>query len=290
VANPIWAPGINGPDQPNTARVRDYWLGGTHNTPADHELAEHLIVCAPHLRYLVRTHRQFLRRVVRRLVGAGVRQFLDLGSGLPTARNVHEVAQDLAPESSVVYVDIDPAVAAEGQELVADNDLVSYLCADLCRPEEVLDSAEVRGRLDLTEPVAVLVLDVLHFVPDAAEPHKALAAYLDACAPGSYLGLSHTCRDQGMLAAVGMFGKMYAEQPLPEFTFRYPEQVVSLLDGLEIEAPGVVPIPLWHPEPGAEQDRNPEHFQGCAALARKSQSSSGIAPITTYEPTTAVMP
>lgn len=268
MANPIWAPGINGADQPNTARVRDYWLGGTHNTPADHELAEHLIICAPHLRYLVRTHRQFLQRAVRRLVSQGVRQFLDLGSGLPTARNVHEVAQELAPDSRVVYVDIDPAVAGEGKELVADNDLVSYLCADLNHPEVVLDSDEVREQLDLDEPVAVLVLDVLHFVPDSAEPGKALSRYLDACAPGSYLGLSHTCRDQGMLAAVGLFGKMYSE-PLPEFTFRYPEQVVSFFDGLEIQEPGVVPIPLWQPEPGAEQDRNPELFQGCAALARK---------------------
>jgi hypothetical protein len=269
VANPIWAPGINGPEQPNTARVRDYWLGGTHNTPADHELAEHLIICAPHLRYLVRTHRQFLHRAVRRLVVEGVRQFLDLGSGLPTARNVHEVAQELAPESRVVYVDVDPAVAAESKDLVADNDNVAYLCADLTKPEVVLDSTEVRQQLDLTEPVAVLVVDVLHFVPDSAEPHKSLATYLDACAPGSYLGLSHTCRDQGMLTAVGLFSKMYAEQPLPSFTFRYPEQVVSFFDGLDVLAPGVVPIPLWHPEPGAEQDRNPEHFQGCAALARK---------------------
>jgi len=265
VATPIWAPGVNGPDRPNTARVRDYWLGGTNNTEADQELAAHLVSAAPHLPYLCRTHRSFLGRVVSRLTALGVRQFLDLGSGLPTAGNVHLIA----PDASVVYVDIDPAVASEGREIIADNPQVSYLCADLCQPEKVLDSVEVRTTLDLSEPVAVLVLDVLHFVPDSAEPHKVLAKYMEALAPGSYLGFSHTCRDPFMLAAVGMFGAMYEDQPLPTFTFRYPEQVVSFFDGMETLPPGVVPIPLWEANPDEIEDRNPEHFQGCGGLARK---------------------
>lgn len=264
MATPIWAPGLNGPDAPNTARVRDYWLGGTHHTEADEELAAHLVSAAPHLPYLVRTHRSFLGRVVRRLTALGVRQFLDLGSGLPTAANVHLVA----PGARVAYVEIDPVVAAEGRELVAHNPDVSFLCANLCEPEKVLESPEVRDTLDLSEPVAVLVLDVLHFVPDAAEPHKVLAKYLDALVPGSYLGLSHTCRDPFMLAAVNLFGSMYEDQPLPSFTFRYPEQVVSFFDGMDIVSPGVVPIPLWEPDP-EEQDRNPENFHGCGGLARK---------------------
>lgn len=265
MATPIWAPGENGPDKPNTARVRDYWLGGTHNTEADQELAAHLVSAAPHLPYLCRTHRAFLGRLVRRLTALGVRQFIDLGSGLPTAANVHLVA----PDARVVYVEIDPAVAGEGREIVAGNPNVSYLCADLGQPEKVLESPEVRGTLDLSEPVAVLVLDVLHFVPDSAEPHKVLAKYMAALAPGSYLGLSHTCRDPFMLAAVGLFGSMYGDQPLPTFTFRYPEQVVQFFDGMEVLAPGVVPIPLWEPDPAEDQDRNPEHFQGCGGVARK---------------------
>ena len=265
MATPIWAPGENGPDKPNTARVRDYWLGGTHNTEADQELAAHLVSAAPHLPYLCRTHRAFLGRLVRRLTALGVRQFIDLGSGLPTAANVHLVA----PDARVVYVEIDPAVAGEGRDIVAGNPNVSYLCADLGQPEKVLESPEVRGTLDLSEPVAVLVLDVLHFVPDSAEPHKVLAKYMAALAPGSYLGLSHTCRDPFMLAAVGLFGSMYGDQPLPTFTFRYPEQVVQFFDGMEVLAPGVVPIPLWEPDPEEDQDRNPENFQGCGGLARK---------------------
>ncbi|MGI5506725.1 SAM-dependent methyltransferase [Lentzea sp. CA-135723] len=265
MATPIWAPGVNGPELPNTARVRDYWLGGTCNTEADHRLADALVSAAPHLPYLCRTHRSYLGRVVRRLTALGVRQFLDLGSGLPTAGNVHLAA----PDARVVYVEIDPAVAAEGRALVRDDPRVAYLCADLRAPEEVLCSQEVQDTLDLGEPVAVLVLDVLHFVSDDAGPHKVLAQYVDALAPGSYLGLSHTCRDPFMLAAVGLFGAMYGDQPLPEFTFRYPEQVVQFFDGMEVLQPGVVPIPLWEPDPGEAQDRNPENFHGCGGLARK---------------------
>ncbi|WP_330274124.1 SAM-dependent methyltransferase [Lentzea sp. NBC_00516] len=265
MATPIWAPGVNGPERPNTARVRDYWLGGTHNTEADQELAAHLVSAAPHLPYLCRTHRSFLGRVVRRLTALGVRQFIDLGSGLPTAGHVHLAA----PDARVVYVDVDPAVAAEGREIIADEPRVSYLCADLCDPEKVLESQEIRSTLDLSEPIAVLVLDVLHFVPDDAEPYKVLAKYLNALAPGSHLGLSHTCRDPFMLAAVGLFGAMYGDQPLPAFTFRYPEQVVRFFDGMEVLEPGVVPIPLWEPDPGEVQDRNPENFHGSGGLARK---------------------
>jgi S-adenosyl methyltransferase len=265
VATPIWAPGVNGPEKPNTARVRDYWLGGTHNTEADQELAAYLVSAAPHLPYLCRTHREFLGRIVSRLTALGIRQFIDLGSGLPTAGNVHLVATD----ARVVYVEIDPAVASEGREIIADDPRVSYLCADLCDPEKVLESPEIRSTLDLSEPVALLVLDVLHFVPDSAEPYKVLATYMDALAPGSHLGLSHTCRDPFMLAAVGLFGSMYGDQPLPTFTFRYPEQVVQFFDGMEVRPPGVVPIPLWEPDPDQIQDRNPENFQGCGGLARK---------------------
>ena len=220
---------------------------------------------APHLPYLCRTHRSFLGRVVRRLTALGVRQFLDLGSGLPTADNVHLVA----PDANVVYVEIDPAVAAEGRAIVADQPRVEYLCADLCDSEKVLESREVRSTLDLSQPVAVLALDVLHFVTDDAEPHKVLAKYLNALAPGSYLGLSHTCRDPFMLAAVQLFGAMYGDQPLPVFAFRYPEQVVQFFDGMEVLEPGVVPIPLWEPDLADVQDRNPENFQGCGGLARK---------------------
>jgi hypothetical protein len=262
VANPIWAPGVNGPELPNTARVRDYWLGGSHHTDADLELAGHLVSAAPHLPYLVRTHRSFLRRVVSRLARSGIRQFVDLGSGLPTAGNVHEVA----PDARVAYVEIDPAVALEGKEILGLNPAVEMICADLCDVDRVLGSLTV---IDLSEPVAVLLLDVLHFVPESAEPNKVITRYLDACAPGSYLGLSHTCRDPFMLSAVGLFSSMYPD-PLPPFTFRYRKQVEAFFDGVEVLSPGVVPIPMWEPDPNDDPDRNPENFEGFGGIGRKN--------------------
>lgn len=261
MANPIWAPGVNGPELPNTARVRDYWLGGTHNTEVDQALADHFVSAAPNLPYMVRTHRAFLRRVVRRLVNAGVRQFLDLGSGLPTAGNVHEIA----PDARVAYVEVDPAVAMESKEILAGNQSVEYLCKDLTDAHGVLNSISV---LDMSEPVAVLLVDVLHFVPDTAEPTKLIATYLDACAPGSHLAISHTCRDPFLVSAPMLFSSMYSD-PVPPMTFRYRDQVESFFDGLEVLSPGIVPIPTWDPDPNEDNDLNPDKFEGVAGVARK---------------------
>jgi hypothetical protein len=242
-------------------------LGGSHHTSADRELAEQFLVCAPHLPYLVRTHRVFLRRVVRHLVGAGVRQFLDLGSGLPTMDNVHQVAQHLDPTSRVVYVDVDPVVGAESRGLLGDTPNTAYVCADLTEPEQVLGDRDLRRLLNPDEPVAVLMVDVLHCIPDSARPAELIATYLDAFPRGSYVAISHTCRDEGLLAAVSMFSRLYGAE-VPEFTFRYPLEVVDLLEGLDIVDPGVVPLPLWRPEQDEGHDRYPEHFQGCGAVGR----------------------
>jgi len=269
VVSAVWAPGENGPDRASTARIRDYWLGGSHHTEADRVLANQILVCAPHLPYGVRLQRAFLRRVVRHLVAAGVRQFLDLGSGAPTAGNVHEVARELAPESRVVYIDVDPVVVAEGRALLAGNDAVGYACADLRRPDEVLGSEEVRALLCLTEPVAVLLVDVLHFVPDADDPAELGGAYMDALCPGSYLAISHMTEDQGILAAMAMFSRMYGA-PLPAMEFRGPDRIAKFCVGLDVIDPGIVSLPLWRPD-GADPvaDRNPEQFCGYGALAHK---------------------
>jgi hypothetical protein len=269
VISAVWAPGVNGPDQPSTARIRDYWLGGSHHTAADRTLADQILVCAPHLPYGVRIHRAFLRRAVKYLVGTGVRQFLDLGSGAPTAENVHEVAHALAPESRVTYVDIDPVVVAEGRELLADEDNVTYVRADLRRPDDVLGSDEVRALLRRSEPIAVLLVDVLHFVPDCDDPDGLIATYMQALAPGSYVAISHMTEDAGILAAMTMFSRMYGA-PLPPLEFRGADRVAKFCNGLELVDPGVVSLPLWKPaEDDPAADRNPEQFRGYAALARK---------------------
>ncbi len=260
---PIWAPGVKGPAEPNTARVRDYWLGGRHHTAADRKLADEIQVCAPHMRFLVRIQREFLRRSVQYLVDAGLRQFLDLGSGLPTVGNVHEVAQALAPDCRVVYVDIDPVVADEGHALIADVPGVDFLQGDLRNPQRIVEAAEL---LDFDRPVAVLMYDVLHFVRDMDDPAGVIRGYIERIAPGSHLALTHTSRDEGVLDAIKLFSAMYGA-PLPELTFRERDQITAFVDGLEITEPGVVPIPLWRPDPGAEEARFPENFHGYAVVA-----------------------
>lgn len=267
-ALPIWAPGVIGPHTPNIARVRDYWLGGSHHLAPDRRLAEQFTLCAPQLPYLVRTHRNFLRRAVTRLVQDGVRQFVDLGTGMPTVGNVHQVAQRLAPECRVIYTDIDPVVVAESRKLLGDDDRTTYLHADMRRPEQVLDSPELRDLLDLDEPVALLAIDVLHHVADSARPAELLTTYADALGPACRVALSHTGRDEHLLDAIRLYSDIY-DQPVPEFAFRGAAEIRDLLAGFEISEPGVVPIPLWLPDADTEPDQNPEHFSGHAALASR---------------------
>jgi hypothetical protein len=255
-------------DKPSLARIRDYWLGGSHHGAADRRLADRFVVCAPHLPYLVRTHRQFLRRVVRHLVGAGVRQFLDLGSGLPTAGNVHEVAQGVDPDCRVVYVDDNPVVAAESRSLLAGTAGVGFLTADLRLPDTVLGGAVTRELLDFREPVAVLMTDVLHLVPEEDDPAGLIAAYTGAASSEGYLALTHTTsEDHRIRAGLTLFPQIY-DDALPSCCFRSPMRIVDLVAGLELLPPGVVPVPLWRPEPDENTDRHPERFSGCAVLGR----------------------
>lgn len=187
---------------------------------------------------------------------------------MPTVGNVHEVVQRLAPECRVVYTDIDPVVVAESRELLAGDDRTVYLHADLLRPEEILDSPDLRGLLDLDEPVALLAIDVLHHVPDSAEPAELLTTYANALGPACQVALSHTCRDEQLLDAIRLYSDIYHEA-LPECAFRSAAEVGDLLRGFELTEPGLVPIPLWLPDADTEPDQNPEYFSGCAALTRR---------------------
>jgi hypothetical protein len=264
VVRPVWAPGEIGPAEPNTARVRDYWLGGNHHTAADRELADEFVVCAPHLPYLCRIQRQFLRRAVRYLVDAGMRQFLDLGSGLPTVGNVHEVAQEFAPDARVVYVDLDPVVAEEGRNLLAGTTGTDFIRGDLRCPGQIIEAARL---LDFDRPVAVLIIDVLHFVRDGDDPAGVIAGYIERMVPGSHVAMTHTSKDEGLLAAIKLFSSMYG--PPPDLTFRDLDRIGEFYAGLDLVEPGLVPIPLWRPEPDSADDRYPEEFRGYAGVGRK---------------------
>jgi hypothetical protein len=167
----------------------------------------------------------------------------------------------------VVYADSDAAVAAEGRRLLAEVRGADYVHADLREPDGLLDAAEATGLVDLSQPVAVLVVDVLQYVSDEDNPAGLIAGYTAAVCSGSYLAVSHSSGDPDTLAGMALYTQLYA--PAPDLTLRHPMQVVELLGGLQIVEPGVVPVPLWRPEPDAAADRNPEHFSGCAALGRK---------------------
>jgi SAM-dependent methyltransferase len=272
LARSIWSPGVNPYQGPSIARARLCWLGESDHvacTAGDRTLAEQIMVCAPHLPYGVRTHRAFLRRAVRYLVRAGVRQFLDLGSGVPAAGNVHEIALEADSACRVAYVDLDPVVVADGCELVAGLRNVSYLQADFRRPADVLAAPEVTGLLDLSQPTAVLLVDILHFVPDSDDPARLIADYADALGAGSHVVISHMGRDDGILAAMQMFSPMWEKAP-PELTFRGRGQLEDICQGLTVVDPGIVPVPLWHPD-GADtgEDVNPERFPDVAVVATK---------------------
>src|SRR5438132_13046061 len=167
---PAWAPQDIDINLPSAARMYDYYLGGGHNFAADREVAERALAIMPEGRQLAQINRAFLRRAVRFCVAAGLRQFLDLGSGIPTLGNVHEVAQAASPLSKVVYVDIDPVAVAHSRALLESNDLATAVLEDLRKPESVLTNPAVRGLLDLKRPVALLMLSVLHFVQDEDDP------------------------------------------------------------------------------------------------------------------------
>ncbi|HEY2764642.1 MAG TPA: SAM-dependent methyltransferase [Pseudonocardiaceae bacterium] len=250
------------------AGIRDCWLDGSHHTAADQDVAERILVGAPHLPYSVRTYRMLLGRVVRHLVGAGVRQFLDLGSGLPTAGNVHEVAQDIDPECRVVYVDVDPYIVTEGRDLLAGADNATIVVADLRHPAETLDAARRTAVIDWAAPVAVLMIDILHHVHDVDNPTDIVRGYLDAVCPGSHLVVAHASDDEALVVGLALFHRFY-HLPIPALTFRTPDQIAEFFKGLDSVEPGIVPVPLWRAESGDDLGTYPEKFPGFCGLASK---------------------
>lgn len=228
----------------------DYYLGGTNHFAADRELADQVLATVPSARITARENRAFLGRAVRFLAGeAGIRQFLDIGTGLPTSGNVHEVAQAIAPESRVVYVDNDPLVMAYARTLLTSSPegRTAYIQADLRDPEAILSSQAVRETLDLSRPVALMIVGLLHFVPDSALPREAIAAILDALPPGSYLAASHTSaeHDREQWALVQ---RAYEIRGIPG-QFRDSGEFARLaFSGLDLVHPGVVLVSDWRPD------------------------------------------
>jgi hypothetical protein len=246
----------------------DYYLGGAHNFEIDREAARRAIAAMPATVAGARTNRAFLRRAVRFLVGAGVRQFIDLGSGIPTAGNVHEVAQQLAPDSTIVYVDFDMVAVTHGKLMLAANKRVGFLRADLREVDTVLGAREVHDLIDFTEPVALLTVAVLHFVPDADGLPAMMARYRGALPSGSYLAVSHMSMTGQPREFLERFKAVYDKTANP-VRLRSRREIEALFGEFELVEPGVVTLPMWRPDGTTCFAEGPERFPGFAGVARK---------------------
>ncbi|MBQ0928236.1 SAM-dependent methyltransferase [Saccharopolyspora endophytica] len=255
-------------DKPNAARVYDYYLGGSHNFAVDREMGDEAIAMWPELPQIMQANRAFLRRAVHCCVEQGVRQFLDLGSGIPTVGNVHEVAQLAAPGSRVVYVDTDPVAVAYSKTLLADNADADIVRADARDPEAVLASDEVTALLDPGQPVAVMMVALLHFIGDDSAPREMIARYRDALAPGSFLCISHAT-DEGRPDVAGEHADLYKQRTATPLTFRSRAEIGGFFEGFELVEPGLVFMPQWRPVSPSEVGDNPERMTGLVGVGRK---------------------
>ena len=253
---------------PQSARVYDYWLGGKDNYPADQAMGEAIAEQLPTIRHQVRAQRAFLGRAVRYLArDAGIRQFLDIGTGIPSAGNVHDVAQEFAPDARVLYVDNDPIVLVHAQALrpSTPQGVVSFIQADLRTPKAILGAPEFRGTLDLTEPIALVLVGIMHHLRDDDDPQGILATLIEPLASGSHLVLSQSTPDFDPAAMAGLAAA--SEQGgIPNVPRSFADTAAFFAD-LEMVEPGLVPLTDWRPDPGAEPPLVTIHAYG--GVARK---------------------
>ncbi|MEU6999089.1 SAM-dependent methyltransferase [Nonomuraea sp. NPDC046570] len=245
------APSGVDPTVPSVARMYDYYLGGKDHFAADRAAAERIIALGREtgndVREMARQNRAFLGRAVRHMAEQGVRQFLDIGTGLPTRDNVHQVAQRVAPDARVVYVDNDPIVLVHARALLTGDPCTTVIDGDLRDPKAVLGAAA--AHLDLDEPVGVLLLAILHFVPDDDEVASIVAALREPLVPGSHLAISHVHEGTVDAAKAAEAGQVYSRTTSGSITNRDQHRLAVLFEGTELLDPGVVPVSAWRPDP-----------------------------------------
>jgi S-adenosyl methyltransferase len=234
--------------KPHPARMYDAYLGGKDNYPVDREAVRKIMRVFPEVRPIALANRAFLQRAVRFLAGeAGIRQFLDIGTGIPSAGNVHEVAGQVAPDTRVVYVDNDPIVHVHANALLTGSGTTSVVLADLRDPGVILAHPKVRGLIDFAQPVALLLVAILHFITDEENPAGIVAALRDALPAGSYLALSHGTLDFHPSGGADMAAAGYKNATAP-LVLRTREHVSAFFDGFDLLEPGLVQAPLWRPD------------------------------------------
>jgi hypothetical protein len=237
---------------PAVPRIYDYFLGGKDNFAHDRAVMEEVRRHVPDAPLMARENRAFLRRAVRYLAGAGIRQFIDIGSGMPVEggghQNLHEIAQQVAPDTRVAYVDIDPVVVSHGRALLGRSPLVAVSHGDARHPEDILADPDLREVIDLDRPVAVIMLAMLHFIDDEADPPGIVARLREAMAPGSHLVISHSTSEFDTDGRVQRAADVYKKAHSP-LTLRSYAEIRRLFDGFDLLDPGLTTVSLWRPEP-----------------------------------------
>jgi SAM-dependent methyltransferase len=260
-------PGVDA-TRANVARVYDYWLGGRHNFLADQDVARAIAAVSPNAPLIGRANRAFLGRAVRFLASNGVRQFLDIGSGIPTQQNTHEVAQQASPGARVVYADIDPVAIAHSRAILAGQDDAAIIEADLRDPATILDDPATRRLIDFSQPAGLLLIAILHFIADAEDPWQLVRTLRDALAPGSYLVLSHGT-DEGTPEVARAVQNVYNRGVATALHVRSRAAIMRFFDGFEIAEPGLVFIPQWRPDPPAGVPDDPHRYGNLVGVGRK---------------------
>jgi hypothetical protein len=256
-------------DKPSVARMYDYYLDGYHNFAVDREAAERVISFYPGVPIAARANRGFLRRAVRYCLDQGIDQFLDVGSGIPTAGNVHEIAQTQNPNARVVYVDIDPVAVTHSLSLLRDNPNATMVQADATEPGRILADPGFKRLIDVRRPLGVILSALLHFLPEDAVAARTVRILRDAMARGSYLVLSHGTHDDVPKELVAPIVSLY-ENAVSPFKYRAAGEVARFFEGLELVAPGIVAVPRWRPE--SDEDvllDHPERSLTLGGVARK---------------------
>ncbi|MFI6322732.1 SAM-dependent methyltransferase [Nonomuraea sp. NPDC050556] len=268
------APAGIDPTVPSAARIYDYWLGGKDNFESDRQAAEAILEMSRQVGYDVRqatwANRAFLGRVVRQLAAAGVRQFLDIGTGLPTRENVHQIVRASVPGGRVAYVDNDPIVLVHARALLADAEDTIVVEGDLREPRAILDHPRIRAHLDFDEPVAILVLAILHFFRDDDRVAAILGTLRDALPEGGYLAVSHAYTSYSEDEMVAESRRIYNRTAAGDLELRGPDRVAGLVTGLELLEPGVLPVELWRP--GDDYAGDAEHSGYVGGVWRKVSS------------------
>lgn len=258
-------------DRPSSARIYDYFLGGAHNFEVDRRAADEMAKVHPAIGLGMRANRSYLRRAVTYLASQGVDQFLDLGSGIPTVGNVHEIAQRANPDARIVYVDIEPIAVTHSNTILAGNDGAVAIRADLRRADEVLGNREVAEVLDLDRPVGLILAGVLQYVPDSDEPARMIRGYVDRLASGSHVAMSHPSKDEltsERAEGASRASDVYRRTETP-FTYRGRSEFEAFFGDLDIVEPGVVHMWDWRPELGSDTDDLDGRVTGFAGVGRK---------------------